>query len=139
MKIRESSKALWSLQCKEFSSNEEGRQFLEYINLWTTAAETLYEERNTDHSKFPLRQCFDDAMEVCKQELGELDGSYLGPMLMYIIHAWEHGEELGMSLSVLETLVLKSAVQDYTANMQAMAQQAQEQAEGNVPGEPTDT
>jgi len=115
-----------------------GQDFVQYIELWCEVAERLYEQGNFSDGKRAgvrsARDCLLEAMKVPEGELGQIDGRYLGPMLMYIIHAWEHGEELGNQLSPLEIKIVASAVDEQQAQMQARAAAA-----GNAPEPPSDT
>ena len=139
MKVRPDVAPVWSLQKQEFlAGGQVGQDFVQYIELWCEVAERLYEQGNFSDGKRAgvrsARDCLLEAMKVPEGELGQIDGRYLGPMLMYIIHAWEHGEELGNQLSPLEIKIVASAVDEQQAQMQARAAAA-----GNAPEPPSDT
>ncbi len=142
MKVRSDVAPIWSLQKQEFlNGGQMGQDFVQYIELWCEVAERLYEQGNFSDGKRAgvrsARDCLLDAMKVPEGELGQIDGTYLGPMLMYIIHAWEHGEELGNQLSPIELKIVASAIEEQTAHNQARAAAAAEA--GNAPEPPSDT
>ncbi|QGJ94923.1 hypothetical protein SEA_REDWATTLEHOG_63 [Gordonia phage RedWattleHog] len=132
MKIREDKAALWSLQCKEFEGDETGRQFLTYLTLWCDAAEAIIERDHHLESVRPVRDCFLEAMDVPEHQLGKVDGTFMGPMLMYIISAWEYGEALADELSVIELRVVASAVDQQREHLQQLAEQRSNESEPAV-------
>lgn len=124
MQIRDDVAPVWSLQKKEFlEGGEQGQEFVKYIETWCDAAERIYNESNSPTSLKNVRECLLEAMDVPESECGPIDGGYLGPMLMYIIHAWEHGEDLGMQLSRIEFKLVASAIAEQQARMQAIAEE----------------
>lgn len=132
MKIKNDVAPIWSLQQQEMiaEGGETAKQFLEYLELWCNVAELIYEEGNRSEgdavSVKAIRACFLEAMATPEEELGRIDGTYLGPMLMYIIHAWEHGQELGEQLSEIEIKIVESAIYEQQTKMQALAEQRAE-------------
>lgn len=119
MKVLDTVAPMWSLQRKEMIADETGKQFIDYLEMWCEAAERLLE---TDADRQDVRRRLLEAMSVPEEELGRIDGTYLGPMLMYMIHAWEYGKELGEQLSEIELKIVASAVLEQQARMQAVAE-----------------
>ena len=131
MKIRENVVARWSLQCKELESDETGREFLKYLTMWCDAAEAIYDRDNTyeelpngncSGSSRSVRSCLMEAMAVPEENLGLLDGTFVGAMLMYMGSAWIHGEALMDQLSPVEEKIVGTAIAQQTALMQRMAE-----------------
>lgn len=131
MKIRENVVARWSLQCKDFESDETGREFLKFLTAWCDAAEELYDRDNT-YEELPngncsgsarsVRSCFMEALDIVEKDLGVLDGTFLGAMIMYICGSWIHGEALVDQLSQVELKVVGTAIAQETALMEKMAE-----------------
>lgn len=116
MKIKDDAK--WSLFQKDVGSQGEvGRQFIEYMTFWLDCAEKIMAE---DPDARPHR-ALGDALVITEEEVGRMDGSYLGPMLMYIIGLWEHGEELFETMTPIESKIVETEAAAQVARLQEMA------------------
>lgn len=109
----------WSMQCVVFDQGETGKQFRKYLTFWVDTA-----ERIMDESVEPMTPhvALSEALAVTEENIGNMDAAaFLGQMLAFIISNWVHGEELAHAMSNIELKIVADAVQDHTAQMQAMA------------------
>lgn len=116
MKI--SDEAKWSMFRQDIAQQGQvGEDFLHYMTFWLDCAEKIMAE---DPDARPHR-ALGDAMAVTEEEVGKLDGTFLGPMLLYIIGLWGHGEELFASMTPIEAKLVETEAAAQVARLQEFA------------------
>lgn len=117
MQIKDEAK--WSMLQQDLATHgETGRQFMTYLVFWLEAAERIMEEEpDTD-----AHAALNSAMVITEKEVGEIDGSYLGSMLLYIVGLWAHGEDVFSRLTSIESKMLHTAAMEQIAQLQASAE-----------------
>lgn len=124
----------WSLQEQAFGKDEEGRQMLNYITHWVDSAEQIIavsadmaaaqEDDPQGHPVSPLDPyvALQRALVQVEEEVGMVDGEYIGQMLMFIVGNWVHGQYVAEHFTNVEMKIVTSAV---LVRNQLMAQMAE--------------
>ncbi|AVO25001.1 hypothetical protein KHQ84_gp062 [Rhodococcus phage Finch] len=117
MQVLESVQAQWSQQVEAFQSNEEGRQFYQYLTFWVDSAERLMAELG----RSPY-EAMSDALMLVENNVANLDPSAMGQMLLNIVSAWEYGVAYAKDMTPIEMKLVVGAAQYRQALLQEAAE-----------------
>ena len=117
--LKATDPAKWLANVEEFTQDETGKAFYEFIDAWTGEAERLLEDPNRDHVADALRE----ALATVEGQMGQIHTYFLGQMLLVIITYWDYSEELDGQLTPIEMKIVQEALIPKIEELQKQAEQ----------------